>query len=468
MSLKNKLTLTFTGMLAGVMLLLSIAVYSYVGIAMLERLDSQLILNSSRIINLLRADALGEIEVDHTHLDISSEFFFQVWGINRRILAFSENASNFTSAMDVNNLVATSPAFNSIVLENDPYRVLTIPIQVNQQSVGWLQVGISLIDYKHTQQEILQIFFIGDVFFSLIVGYLGWQIISKELKPLEGITNVAEQMMSSDDLSIRIPVEPGRQDEIGQVILTLNRTLVRLERIFNSQKRFITDVSHELRTPLTVIKGNVGLGLLMKNMDKESLLTIDKEIDRLTRLVNNLLFIAQAETDGAPLDLKPIEFDGVFLEVYKQLKTLAGRDLVVELAEIDQVQVLGDRDRIKQVLLNLAGNAIKYTPAGGMIKVGLKKVNEQACFWISDTGPGIPEEDLTQIFERFYRGKVSRARIPMRSESSFGLGLSIVNWIVRQHKGRIEVESKLGEGTTFSVWLPLMKNTQSIDTSSGI
>jgi len=454
-------------MLAGIILLLSILVYLYDDIAVLERLDAKLISSSSRIINSLRADALGGIEVDHTHLDISSEFFFQVWGIDKRLLVFSENASDFTSAMDVNGLSVTSPVFNSTVLMNDPYRVLVIPIQVNQQSVGWLQVGVSLIEHKRDQQEILKMFFIADIFLGLIVGGLSWIIISKELKPLEDIANAANQMMSSNDLSIRIPLEPGRNDEIGQVILTLNRTLIRLERIFNSQKRFITDVSHELRTPLTVIKGNIGLGLLMKNMEEESLLTIDKEIDRLTRLVNNLLFIAEAETDGAPLDLKPIEFDGVFLEVYKQLKTLAGSNLVVELAEIDQAQVLGDRDRIKQVLLNLAGNAIKYTPAGGTIKVGLKRVNERACFWISDTGPGIPKKDLSHLFDRFYRGKVSRVRIPMRTGSSFGLGLSIVNWIVRQHKGRIEVESKLGEGTTFTVWLPLMKNSQSMDASSG-
>jgi len=466
MSLKVKLTLIYTGMLTGIILLLSILVYLYGDIAVLERLDAKLISSSSRIINSLRVDALGGIEVDHTHSGFYSEVFFQVWGIDERLLGFSENASDFTSAMDVNGLSGTSPVFNSIVLMNDPYRVLTIPIQVNQQSVGWLQVGVSLIEHKRNQQEIFQLFFIANIVLGLIVGGLSWIIIGKELKPLEDITSAANQMMSSNDLSIRIPLEPGRNDEIGRVILTLNRTLVRLERIFNSQKRFITDVSHELRTPLTVIKGNVGLGLLMKNVDEESLLTIDKEIDRLTRLVNNLLFIAEAETDGAPLDLKPIEFDGVFLEVYKQLKTLAGGNLVVELAEIDQVQVLGDRDRIKQVLLNLAGNAIKYTPAGGTIKVGLKKVDERACFWISDTGPGIPEEDLPHLFDRFYRGKVSRVHIPTRTGSSFGLGLSIVNWIVRQHKGRIEVESKLGAGTTFTIWLPLMKNIQSKDASS--
>jgi len=243
MSLKIKLTLIYTGMLAGIILLLSILVYLHGDIAVLERLDAKLISSSSRIINSLRADALGGIEVDHTHLDISSEFFFQVWGIDKRLLVFSENASDFTSAMDVNGLSGTSPVFNSTVLMNDPYRVLTIPIQVNQQSVGWLQVGVSLIEHKRNQQEILKMFFIADIFLGLIVGGLSWIIVSKELKPLEDITNAANQMMSSNDLSIRIPLEPGRNDEIGQVILTLNRTLIRLERIFNSQKRFTLSAS---------------------------------------------------------------------------------------------------------------------------------------------------------------------------------------------------------------------------------
>ncbi len=122
--------------------------------------------------------------------------------------------------------------------------------------------------------------------------------------------------------------------------------------------------------------------------------------------------------------------------------------------EIDQIQVLGDRDRLKQVLLNLASNAVQYTPAGGQVTLALRRVGSQAQLIVSDTGPGIPAEDLPHIFERFYRGEKSRRR---SQGSGFGLGLSIAYWIVRNHGGTIEVQSTVGSGTTFAVWLPILE-----------
>jgi signal transduction histidine kinase len=121
--------------------------------------------------------------------------------------------------------------------------------------------------------------------------------------------------------------------------------------------------------------------------------------------------------------------------------------------EIDQVLVCGDQDRLKQVLVNLVGNAITYTPQGGEVIVGLGKVGNRARITVSDTGPGIPQEDLPYIFERFYRGEKSRTR--QREGKGYGLGLSIAYWIVRNHGGQIDVDSRLGQGTTFCIWLPL-------------
>ena len=125
----------------------------------------------------------------------------------------------------------------------------------------------------------------------------------------------------------------------------------------------------------------------------------------------------------------------------------------MKIGEIDQVQVCGDEDRLKQVFINLVGNAVKYTPANGLVVISLGKVGEQARFTVSDTGPGIPPDDLPHIFDRFYRGEKSRLR--SSDGKGFGLGLSIAYWIVRNHGGRIEVDSQVGQGTTFSVWLPL-------------
>jgi signal transduction histidine kinase len=162
--------------------------------------------------------------------------------------------------------------------------------------------------------------------------------------------------------------------------------------------------------------------------------------------------LAQAESGTVPMDQSTVELDTVLLEVYQQMRVVGGERLQVRLHEIDQVQVTGDRDRLKQVLLNLVGNAIQYTPAGGQVGLILRKTSEQAQILISDSGPGIPAEDLPHIFERFYRGEKSRKRA---AGSGFGLGLSIAYWIVRNHGGTIEVTSKEGQGTTFCIWLPL-------------
>lgn len=216
---------------------------------------------------------------------------------------------------------------------------------------------------------------------------------------------------------------------------------------------FLADVSHELRTPLTVIKGNVGL-VRKFGVDEESLSSIEAEVDRLTRMVGDLLLLAQAEAGSVPFDKVVVELDTILFEVFQQMRVLAGERVRLQLVDIDQIQVLGDRDRLKQVLLNLMANAIQYTPAGGLVQLALARVENQARISVSDTGPGIPPEDLPHIFERFYRGEKSRTR---NKSGGFGLGLSIAYWIVRSHGGSIQVESQEGKGTTFHVLMPIQE-----------
>jgi signal transduction histidine kinase len=264
-------------------------------------------------------------------------------------------------------------------------------------------------------------------------------IVNRALAPLAAATQIATTITRADDLSRRIPQREGAaEDEIFQLIAAFNETLSRLEDLFATQRRFVADVSHELRTPLTVIKGEVSLLRKMGEMDEESLSSIESEVDRLTRLVGNLLLLAQAESGRLPLEHKPVELDTLVLEVFNQTRVLAGERLTVQLTEIDQLKLNGDRDRLKQVFLNLLGNAVQYTPAGGTVTMSLKKVGEQARVIVNDTGPGIPAQDLPHIFERFYRGERSRKR---SAGTGFGLGLSIAQWIIKAHGGTIEVSS---------------------------
>ena len=195
-----------------------------------------------------------------------------------------------------------------------------------------------------------------------------------------------------------------------RLVVSFNPTLERLESLFTAQKRFLADVSHELRTPLTVIKGNVDLMRRMKAADEESLSSIDQEAGRLTRLVGGLLMLAQAESGKLTLNFAPVELDLLLTEVFTEMRVLAGSKVHVHLNDIDQVMVNGDRDRLKQVLLNLVANAILYTPPGGDIFLSISKLGDQARIIVRDTGPGIPAEDLPHIFDRFYRAEKSRTR----------------------------------------------------------
>ncbi|MBI3361894.1 MAG: sensor histidine kinase, partial [Chloroflexi bacterium] len=265
------------------------------------------------------------------------------------------------------------------------------------------------------------------------------------------------QITRADDLSRRIDLPGPPNDEIVRLSAAFNESLERLERLFNAQRRFVADVSHELRTPLTAILGNVDLLRRIGADDRDSLDAIQSEAERMSRLVGDLLLLAQAEAGTLPVAREPVELDTLLLEVYRQMRVLAlDGGIEMQIAEEDQARVLGDRDRLKQLLINLLSNALKYTPQGGRVTLGLARVNNWARLTVSDTGPGIPAEDLSRIFERFYR--VDKAR--NRAQGGAGLGLAIAQRIARMHGGRIEVASEgvPGRGSTFSVWLPLASN----------
>ena len=228
--------------------------------------------------------------------------------------------------------------------------------------------------------------------------------------------------------------------------------LGRLENLFRTQQRFSADVSHELRTPLTIIRGQ--LALLQPTIaaeHREALMAIDGEAQRMTRLVADLLLLAQSDAGATTLKREMVELDTLLLDVYRQARLMVngrGEALKVTLGAEDQALVEGDLDRLKQLLLNLVENAIKYTPSGE-VKLSMLKQSGEVGVSVSDTGMGIPPADLPHIFERFYR--VDKAR--SREQGGTGLGLSIAQWIAQAHGGRIEARSEVGKGTTFTVWL---------------
>ncbi|MBG0787219.1 MAG: HAMP domain-containing histidine kinase [Anaerolineaceae bacterium] len=453
MSLRLRLTLIYSGLLSGVVILLSIVVYTMVSVVMINELDTNIQHAAEQIIANLRADSLGDMAIPPEVVNIPGSIYYQVWSRSGQLEAYSDNAVDFTSALDPASLDSDEPIFQNAVNQTTPLRVLTVPLMVGDTFSGWLQVGAVQTELHYTQQLLQIVFVISALFAIIVAGIVGWLVTAQALEPLETMAQVATRITGTDDLSQRIPLSPSRNDEIGEVVLTFNQTLVRLERLFTAQRRFLADVSHELRTPLTVIKGNVGLMRMMKELDEESLVSIESEVDRLTRLVGDLLMMAQAETGRLPLMFEAVELDELVFEVFEQMKVLSGGRHVIQIDDIRPVMVTGDRDRLKQVFLNLGSNAIKFTEDGSQITLNLSVSGNWVEVDVIDHGPGIPKEELRYIFERFYRGDKSRTR--SRADGGFGLGLPIAYWIVRNHGGRIDVESTEGVGTTFSVWLPI-------------
>lgn len=454
MSLRLRLTLLYSTMMGGILLVFGVAVYILVNILLLNQMDDTLAGVAREIMQGAKINSVGQINVISLQpLDMTANAYVQVWGADGKIISTSPSINMLTDPLDRVGLQIGKTVYRDVTLQNVHLRVLTVPLQVRGRTIGMLQVASSLSVVDATRSDLLLIMLFAAAVAVLMAGLASWIVISRALSPLESITDTVDQINRADDLARRIPYQGQTDDEVGDLVESFNQTLERLESLFTSQQRFLADVSHELRTPLTVIKGNVDLMRRMKEVDEESLTSIDQEAGRLTRLVGGLLMLAQAESGKLTLNLKPVELDSLLTEVFQQMRVLAGSKIHVHLNEIDQAQVNGDRDRLKQVLLNLIANAIQYTPPGGDVFLSLAIVRGQARIIVRDTGPGIPAEDLPHIFERFYRAEKSRTRSQV---SGFGLGLAIAHWIVEHHAGKIEVDSKEGKGTTFAIWIPLL------------
>ncbi|HEX9012977.1 MAG TPA: histidine kinase dimerization/phospho-acceptor domain-containing protein, partial [Anaerolineaceae bacterium] len=347
MSLRLRLTLLYASLLGGVLLIFGVLVYLFVSTMLVSQIDSELARTYSAIIPGAQVNSRGNLDVlTLPSLDLTDNVFFQIWGRNGKLSA--TNISQITDPLDPIGMRSAKTVFRNSYVSKVHVRVLSVPLQVNGRQIGVLQIGSSLSLIDTTQQAMLVVLAVTALVSMLLAGAGAWLTTGRALAPLETVTQVATHITRADDLSRRIPFSGQPSDEVGQLIVAFNETMARLETLFNAQRRFLADVSHELRTPLTVIKGNVGLLKRMGSADSESLESIDTEVDRLARLVGDLLLLAQAESGKIPLDLRPVELDTMLMEVFQQMRVLAGNKLQVRISDLDQVQVMGDPDRLKQ------------------------------------------------------------------------------------------------------------------------
>jgi heavy metal sensor kinase len=462
MSLRLKLTAFYTILMGVALTLFGVAIYTQVETILIDQFNQKLENALFDPRQAIRPTTQGEYALA-TFLSFDKSLVFELWDTEGQLLdtVHAEEFETGSNPIDPLGLRIAlengEDSFREVDRGNLHYQVKTKPLYSSDETtlLGVLQVGTSLEGVDEFLNDLRQALILTGLSAMSVAALVSYMTTHRALSPLATVTRTASEITRADDLSRRIPEFGSNSDEVGQLIKAFNQTLERLEELFLSQRRFIADVGHELRTPLTVIKGNADLMRRVNKMDKQSLESIENEIDRLTRMVGDLLLLAKAEAGKLPLDEQIVEMDTIMLEVCQEAIILAKGKKEIQIGEIDQVLVCGDQDRLKQVILNLVSNAVLYTQEGGVIELRLGKKADAAYLVVEDNGPGIPEEDLSRIFERFYRGEKSRARSTQDDGKGFGLGLSIAYWIIYHHGGKIEVESQEGEGTIFTVWLPL-------------
>ncbi|BAU14600.1 ATPase, histidine kinase-, DNA gyrase B-, and HSP90-like domain protein [Leptolyngbya sp. NIES-3755] len=272
---------------------------------------------------------------------------------------------------------------------------------------------------------------------------IAWFTAGRLLAPLRQLTDTA-QMITETDLSKRIVVRG--TDEIAELSLTFNQMLDRLQAAFTSQQEFIKDVSHELRTPITIIQGHLELLGDDPEERRSTVALVKDELKRMNHFVNDLLLLMRAERPNF-LRLSAVDLESFTEELFAKAKGLAPRNWTLE--SIGEGEIICDRQRITQVMMNLAQNATQYTQHGDTIAIGSIISHNQVHFWVRDTGEGIALEDQVRIFDRFSKGSHSEGA---------GLGLSIVQALIRAHHGTVELFSRLGEGSRFTVILPKQRS----------
>ena len=380
---------------------------------------------------------------------VSKNFSETQYAPNEQVL---QNAKNGKATFE--NIV--SPG------ERRPFRIISTPFFKDGRLFYVVQLGTHLHlmrkDLSRFRRNILAAFPI-----LLILGSLGgWILARRSLAPIGYIASKA-QSITSQNLNERLTPR-GTDDEMDDLIQTINGMIERLEGSFKRMAEFTADASHELKTPICAMRGEAEVLLSKERRNEEyqeALAHLIEQFDRMNQMLNDLILLSKADSSQIQLRIFPLRLDNLISSITSLFNVLAEQkriDFVV--GPLEEVVVKGDEGRLQQLIANLIDNAIKYTQEGS-IQITLKKEEETAIIRVKDTGIGIPKEEQEKIFNRFYRVDKSRSK----ETGGVGLGLSIAEWIAQIHHGRIEVESELNQGATFTVYLPL-KNSAPKENSS--
>lgn len=382
---------------------------------------------------------------------------------NGQVLFLSTPARGLSFA-DLERLLAqlpprgTAPGGGTVVLSDSigPVRVLVRPLDRAGPGIAALLVATPERAAATDVSVVLRaMLLIGPVVLLVSIG-LGYVLAGAALRPLESMNDEVDAIADGRSLHRRLAV-PRSGDELARLAHTLNGMLARLEQSFASLRRFTADAGHELKTPLMVLRASVERSLRHPRIPPDVMQPLDEaleQVNSMNEMVESLLTLARADEGRAPLAVQRTDLRELMAEAGETAGLLGEEAELVVRTTMPDAPVLLDVDphRIREMLLNLVTNAVKFTPAGGSVELGLADEGHQVVLTVRDTGIGIAAGDLPHLFERFWRADPARSRTGERPGT--GLGLAITKWIAEAHGGTIGVQSRPNRGTTFTVTLP--------------
>lgn len=465
-SLRARLTVFYAALLTMALLVYAGCVSVFFLHNLREEVDSSLDRDVETVEGALSLNPSGDLELRSHAGEVEEDepdrgYFLEVWSRDGKLLYRSDELKGQGLGPIPGNISGHAP---------QPARSLRLSsgMQVRTMSrIHHMPGGNSVIVRLAVSEESLwrefwemeAVLGVGLPIVVLLVIITGYAVAARALKPVDNMAKRAAEI-SADHLNERLAVT-NPDDELGQLAKAFNATLARLENSFDQLRRFTADASHELRTPLTAIR-SVGEVSLQKPGDpkyyRDTIGSMLEETNRLTRLVDSLLTMSRADAGKVQLHRTEEDLLGLARQSAYLLEVLAEEKEQTLYFEGDEtVMVTADRTILRQALVNLIDNAVKYSPTKSKIVIRVTGNQREAVVEIEDSGPGIPAEHRSRIFERFYR--VDKAR--SRAEGGTGLGLSIAQWAVTAHGGTIEVECDPGRGSIFRIRLPKLVSTTS-------
>jgi len=456
-TLKLRLTMWYAAATALVLTIFAWAVYEVVEHRLGAELDRQLRIDFDVVEAQLDADASGRLRwlVQGAHGDegfARLSAWFEVWSEDRQLLFRHWPVREADIKNPLSAPLESSLRFRTVELEDDLYvRIMERPARVHERGVI-VRLFRDESDMRRTLRQIVEVFLLAAPLAIVLASFGGYFVARRSLLSVGAMAEQARKI-TSESLSQRLPI-PNPHDELGQLAAVFNQMLYRLESSFAELKRFTADASHELRTPLTALRA-VGEVALRQGDGvaalRESIGSMLEEAQRLNELIDALLTLARMESGKMLIKSEPIKVPELLTEVRESLGVLAAeKQQTMEFITDNGLTVNADRLLLRQALMNIVHNAVRYSPQQSCIVVRSTQVRSGAVIEIVDQGPGIASEYRGKIFDRFYR--VDKAR--SRAEGGHGLGLAIAKWSIDRQGGSIEVESDTGKGSLFRIILP--------------